>query len=170
MIQTIVCLLIITACNSTAMEPIVCHFEKTDLLITDPIYFINVDNVWEENCEDFSENKSLDKLGLTTGIIHSCGDVYRDQIVDESGNVLGCFCSDSYNIACVKLDEVLAFNPELANEIEENPNCYAVIKNFTGDVKFIFKKEKYYDEQLVMVTIVGEGTTNFHSEFEEPLE
>lgn len=163
-------LFIITTCNPTAMNPITCHFEKADLLITDPIYFINDSDIWEENCEELANNRSLDRIGLTTGIIHGCGDVYRDQIVDEDGTVLGCFCSDSYTIACVRLDEAMAINPELADDIENSPNCYTIIKDFTGDVEFISKKEKYYDEQLVMITIIGRGTTNFHSDFEEPLE
>ena len=51
------------------------------------------------------------------------------------------------------------------NHMAKFPNTFCVIKQFTGEVIFETKKERYYDEKLPITTIIGKGSTNFHSGF-----
>ena len=64
------------------------HFEKTDIIFTDPCYFVKDDDIWDKYFEDFAMNKSLDKLGCSTGVCIDVGDVVPDILVDEDS---GCY-------------------------------------------------------------------------------
>ena len=150
----------------TKMKTQKMHFENADIIFVDPCYFAKDDGVWEEYCEDFAQNKNLDKLGCEQSICISVGDVSPDVLVNENdGSVLGCICTDSYVLGCFKLEDVLEYNPEYAEDMEKYPDSFTVIKGFTGDVKKKKKKERYYDEVLPITTITGIGTIRFHSGF-----
>lgn len=117
------------------------HFENADIIFVDPCYFAKDDGVWEEYCEDFAQNKSLDKLGCEQSICISVGDVSPDVLVNENdGSVLGSICTDSYVLGCFKLEDVLEYNPEYTEDMEKYPDSFTVIKGFTGDVVFETKK------------------------------
>lgn len=138
------------------------HFDNADIIFVDPCYFAKDDGVWEEYCEDFAQNKNLDKLGCEQSICISVGDVSPDVLVDEGdGSVLGSICTDSYVLGCFKLEDVLKYNPEYAEGMEKYPDSFTVIKGFTGDVVFETKKERYYDKVLPITTIIGVGTIRF---------
>lgn len=143
------------------------HFDNTDIIFVDPAYFVKDSKFWEENCEDFSENKSLDKLGCEQGVCCAVGDVYPEVLIDEdAGIVIGELCSDSYNLGCFRLEDVLRHNPDYADDMEKYPDSFLVISNFTGDVVFETKDERYYDHgMLPITTIIGRGSINFHSAF-----
>ena len=144
------------------------HFENDDIIFVDPCYFVKDNSTWEEYCEDFAKNKKLDILGCNNSICVSIGDVYPDVLADETtGTVYGALCSDSSLLGCFKLEEVLNHNPDYAKEIEQSPDSCLVIKHYTGDVVFEIKKARYYDERLPMITIIGKGSTKFHSAFSE---
>jgi hypothetical protein len=94
------------------------------------------------------------------------GDVSPDVLVDEKdGSIIGEIGTDSYLLCCVKLKDVLKYNPEFADYMEEYPENFSVVKEFTGEVVFETKKERYYNEKLPITTIIGKGSTNFHSGF-----
>ena len=142
------------------------HFDNTDIIIVDPCYVAKDDGVWEQYCFDFEKNKSLDKLGCEQGICVGVGDVSPDVLVDmKDGSILGEIGTDSYLLCCVKLEDVLKYNPEFAIHMAKFPNTFCVIIQFTGEVIFETKKERYYDEKLPITTIIGKGSTNFHSGF-----
>ncbi len=142
------------------------HFENCDIIFVDPCNCVKDNEIWEKYCDDFAENKNLDKLGVKQGVCTYVRDVYPDAIVDEStGSILGELCSDSYLLGCFRLEDVLNHNPEYAKEMEKYPESFLVIKNFTGDVVFETKKARYYDEKLPITTIIGKGSVNFHSAF-----
>ena len=61
---------------------------------------------------------------------------------------------------------MLAYNPELGEEMKRNNHAYAIIRDFTGTVTFTIKEEKYYRERLPILNIRGEGNINFHSDYE----
>lgn len=106
-------------------------FTNQDIIFIDPCYFVKDNDVWEEYCEDFSENKSLDKLGISNGISMAISDVYKDILVNtDTGDVIGEICSDSYLLGCFQLDEVLKHNPDFESELETCP--LTIIRNFTG--------------------------------------
>ena len=142
------------------------HFDNADIIFVDPCYFAKDDGVWEEYCEDFTKNQSLEKLGCEHSICYQVGDVYPDVLVNEDeGTVLGEIGSDSSLLGCFKLEDVLTYNPEYADNIKNHPDNFCLIKGFTGDVIFETKKARYYDENLPITTIIGRGSVNFHSAF-----
>ena len=101
----------------TKMKTQKMHFENADIIFVDPCYFAKDDGVWEEYCEDFAQNKNLDKLGCEQSICISVGDVSPDVLVNENdGSVLGSICTDSYVLGCFKLEDVLEYNPEYDND------------------------------------------------------
>lgn len=142
------------------------HFDNSDILFIDPCYLAKDDGVWEQYCFDFEKNESLDKLGCEQGICMGVGDVSPDVLVDEKdGSIIGEIGTDSYLLCCVKLKDVLKYNPEFADYMEAYPENFSVVKEFTGEVVFETKKERYYNEKLPITTIIGKGSTNFHSGF-----
>lgn len=164
---SIIVIVSFTFCSMpTNKKTLTVHFENTDIIFVDPCYFAKDDGVWEEYCDDFAINKNLAQLGCKHSICYQVGDVYPDVLVNESdGTILGEIVSDSYLLGCFKLDDVLTYNPEYADDMEEYPNNYCLIKDFTGDVVFETKKARYYDETLPITTIIGRGSVNFHSAF-----
>lgn len=142
------------------------HFDNTDIIFVDPCNFAKNNDIWEEYCEDFAENKSLEKLGCEQGICVMVGDVHPDVIADEATDaILGELCCDSGIFGCFRLQDVLKHNPDYSKEMEDLPSSYVIIKGFTGDIVFETKKTRYYDEKLPMTTIIGKGSVNFHSAF-----
>jgi hypothetical protein len=141
-------------------------FTNQDIIFIDPCYFVKDNEVWEEYCEDFSENKSLDKLGISNGILMAISDVYKDILVNtDTGDVIGEICSDSYLLGCFQLDEVLKHNPDFESELETCP--LTIIRNFTGTVTFSKAKEMVDGHKYTIVTVKGKGSVNFRSEFSE---
>jgi len=143
------------------------HYDNADIIFVDPCYFVKNDEVWREYCEDFSVNKSLDKLGCSQGLCFAIGDVYKNLLVCDDGTEIGALCSDSYLLGCFRLDEVLNYNPNYAQDMEQCPSSFIVIKGFTGDVFFETNREHINNESLPMITIIGKGSKNFKSVFGE---
>ena len=147
---------------ATTNNRLTAHFENADIIFVDPCYIVKDGDIWETYCEDFSANKNLDKLGCSQGICLHVGDVYPEVLADENTEeILGEICSDSNNIACLNLDEVLAYNPDFADDLDSG----IVIRNFTGEVIFETVETSYYDEVLPITSIIGIGSTPFHSAF-----
>ena len=67
---------------------------------------------------------------------------------------LGRFCADAGMVAVFLLDEVLAYNPDFKEWVDELPWCVTMIKDFEGDVK-------YYIDSADNAHIIGIGSTNF---------
>ncbi len=165
---TLLFIILLNHCSimSLGKKTLKVHFENTDIIFVDPCYFVKDNDIWEEYCDDFADNKSLEKLGCEQGLCIRVGDVYPDVIADENtGAILGELCSDSYVLGCFKLEDVLKHNPDYANDMERYPDNHLVIKGFTGDVIFETKKARYYEETLPITTIIGKGSINFHSAF-----
>lgn len=143
------------------------HFDNTDIILVDPCYFIKDDGTWEEYCDDFAENRSLEKLGCSKGICLCVGDVSPSVLVNPYDGMVydGQICTDSHLLGCFRLQDVLAHNPAYAEDMENYPSSHYVIREFTGDVAFEVKEENYYDEILPITTIIGTGTHCFHSAF-----
>ncbi len=143
------------------------HFDNTDIILVDPCYFIKDDGTWEEYCDDFAENRSLEKMGCAKGLCYSVGDVSPEVLVnpDDFTAYEGKIRTDSHLIGCFRLEDVLAHNPEYAEDMEKYPDSFCIIKGFTGDVVFEIKDEHYYDEMLPMTTVIGIGSPGFHSAF-----
>ena len=143
------------------------HFSNTDIILVDPCYFIKDDGTWEEYCDDFAENRSLEKMGCNKGICYSMGDVCPEVLVNPDDFVAyeGKIRTDSHLLGCFRLEDVLVHNPEYAEDMEMYPDSFCIIKGFTGDVVFEIKDEQYYDEMLPMTTVIGIGSPAFHSAF-----
>lgn len=141
------------------------HFDNADIIFIDPCYFVKNDEIWREYCEDFSANKSLDKLGCSQGLCFAIGDIYKNMLVSDNGTEIGAICSDSYLLGCFRLDEVLKYNPDYAHEMEQNPSSFIIIKDFTGDVLFETNRERIDNETIPIITIIGKGSINFKSVF-----
>ena len=166
LIPLLIVSLLNVCCMPIGKKALKAHFDNTDIIFVDPCYFVKDEGTWEEYCEDFAKNKCLEKLGCVQGICVSVGDVSPEVIADETtGAVIGELCTDSNVLGCFRLEDVLKHNPDYAEEMEELPNSYLVIKGFTGDVVFETQKARYYDEVLPITTIIGKGSINFHSAF-----
>jgi len=141
--------------------------EGKDILITDVIYILkyeDADVIDLIQCTDNSED--LNKIGCPNSITAMGSDVYKSSFYNDKGEVIGEFCSDSYVIGCFLLEEVLKYNPTVAEDIEDRGYCFAIFKNFTGTITFTIKEERYYRERLPVLNIRGEGNINFHSDYD----
>lgn len=61
---------------------------------------------------------------------------------------------DTGMVAVFLLDEVLKYNPNFLQWIEEHPWCVTVIPDFDGDIQ-------YYIDKDVEAHIIGRGNINF---------
>ena len=138
--------------------------EGKDIIIADACYFVKSTEIWEKYWYDFAVNKSLDKLGCSNALCLDFSDVYKCLLVDDEGKILTSFVSDSYIVGCFLLDEVLAYNPSFADEME---GICAIFRNFTGTISFVIEDPDNYKERsgVPVITIVGKGSQNFHSDF-----
>lgn len=147
----------------SSMETATAFFDHQDIIFVDLVYFVKDDQVWRANCEDFTKNKSLDKLGISNGISMGITDVYKNVLVDtDTGEMIDCICSDSYVYGCFLLDEVLKHNPDF-----EMDTPSIIIRNFTGTVTFSVAEEMVFDEVIPIVNISGVGSVNFKNDFLE---
>ena len=130
---------------------------KGNIYITDPAYIArSVD--WMEGFDPLIE--SIDCPEFSDAIIRSTGigdgnwKVYEAkqqnlseiqaniQMSDYSQyNVIGEFCVDSASACIIYQHEADKYNPSFMTEFKEKPHCWALIKNFDGEV------EIYYDSE-----------------------
>ncbi len=138
-----------------------------DIIIVDPVDFVLSTEVWETYWKDFAQNKSLDKLGCKNALCYAFGDVFHTVLVDDENKILDFIGSEDI-IGCFLLDEVLAYNPAYAKEIEER-HFGTIIPNYTGVITFRAYEIDKYGNMTSRGIIEGKGSINFRSVFEEEL-
>ena len=138
-----------------------------DIIIVEPVDFVLSTEVWETYGEDFAQNKSLEKLGCKNALCYAFGDVFHTVLVDDENKILDYISSEDI-IGCFLLDEVLAYNPAYAKEIEER-HFGTIIPNYTGVITFRAYKPDKFDNLTSRGIIEGKGSINFHSTFDEEL-
>lgn len=116
------------------------------------------DKKWcKENPDDHDSwnNYDLSQFGITTFIAHRTlyGDWSCTTFNTDTKETLGEFCADGGEVGVFLLDEVLKYNPDF-NDYIDNPWTTTLIKNFKGDVWF-----EQLDEDTLIVK--GEGNCNF---------
>ena len=126
-------------------------------------------------CTTYQSNdpkKTVDELAEICKYFDKKYEEYGDKITDEqrqslydeckakqdalnlNTKPLGRFCADAGMVAVFLLDEVLAYNPDFKEWVDELPWCVTMIKDFEGDVK-------YYIDSADNAHIIGTGSTNF---------
>ena len=128
-----------------------------DIIITDPCYIINDDNIakrddWElcEYGEDMSVIGIKDCVTSDTG----CGDWSCTVFEENSNKKLGEFCADSGMVGVFLLDDILKYNPKFDYHTE--PWTTTLIKDFHGEVDIITNEDGEAE-------VVGVGNINFKS-------
>jgi hypothetical protein len=97
----------------------------------------------------------------------------REKIISDSGLVLGGFCADAGLVSVFLLDEVLAYNPDYDDHIN-NPHCVTLIKDFDGDIEITHRTltetpdvddedSDDYDGSGEEVSVIGKGNINFYT-------
>lgn len=125
-----------------------------DIIITDPMYVVISDEDWH-NCEYGEE---LDVLGFTAFWTHDGADGLENSLLNtDTGEMIGEFGSDSCMISVMLLDEVLAYNPTLLEELGDW--CYIIIRNFDGEIDAVDLE----DDEDQFWKLVGTGNINFES-------
>lgn len=123
------------------------------IIIGDPCMMVKSEEDWE-TC-DYGEQ--MDKLGFKNYLSVEFDEDAPD-VVDDKGNVLGSFCTDSSMILVVPFDDLMKYNPDFNVHIEYPHSC-TIIENFCGEVT--------YNTRNDTTTIVGKGNANFKSVAEE---
>ena len=146
---------------STKPEGIVLQsikFVDRDILITDPCYIVKRK---DSNRSGFN----LSSCGIYDYItsVTYYGDwvcsVWKASCYEEctEATYIGQFCADAGLVCVAALDEVLSYNKDLENWIADHSQCAAVIKNFTGTVKFILTSRSnleicgFTDDEVVWI-------------------
>lgn len=112
-------------------------FNHEDIVITDPCYF---------------HTDTLPEKMIQRDTIYgdwSCT-VYED--CDEPSKI-GEFCADSGMVCVAALKDVLNLNPEFENWAKEHDWCATIIRNYTGHVAIVEKKNGDY----AYVVVEGKG-------------
>lgn len=123
--------------------------------------FLTAARKWEEeNQTDWqlcNYGYNLEKLGFTNFITRNT--LYGDwgcTTYNQHNKSIGTFCADAGLVSVLLLDEVLKYNPDYDDHIN-NQHCVTVIKDFKGTVQVIVKEDKEYNEYNLF--IIGKGTS-----------
>ncbi len=128
------------------------YFNGT-IIIADPCCMVKSGADWHD-CE-FGEE--LENLGFGDYLTFKFQED-SPKIVDDCGNVLGRFCTDSCMVSVVSLDDLLAYNQKFDNHIRR-PNTCTVINDFDGTISL--RKENGH------IALIGRGNINFEMQFED---
>ena len=120
----------------------------TDIVITDPCYFVPNDD-WSGS--HYGEELPFAHITDRTG----CGDG-SFYVQDTDRDVaIGTFAADTGQTTVAALDDVLEYNPEAFKGIQ--PDCYCVVHDFTGTIEFT------YGEDDGVLHIMGSGDMDFET-------
>ena len=112
------------------------HFDG-DIVITDPCY-VTLDDDWTK-CDCGYEMK---ELGFTNYMTRDTlyGDWSCTTYNSDTTKPIGQFCADAGLVSVFLLDEVLAYNPDFAeNYLAQARWTTTLIRNFKGEVSFVVK-------------------------------
>lgn len=124
-----------------------------DLIIGDPMEMVKSEEDWQL-CE---YGERMDKLGIKDFL---CAEGEEDvpAVIDDKGNMLGSFCSDSGMVVVMRLDDLLAYNNDFYKHIDYLGE-WIVINGFDGIVT-----AEIVDGEFCLS---GEGNISFHTSHED---
>ena len=125
--------------------------ELTDIIITDPSYFIK-----EGDWQLTHEGKDLSAVGIKLSLSGETryGNGICNVIDESNGDILGTFASKA-GMCCVAAQlDIQSYNPAALKDTDRH--CFTLIKDFTGTVSFAD------DGRALQIT--GNGNINFHTE------
>ena len=106
--------------------------------------------------------KNLETLNICTYITSGHGDKIGSDVVSlDKPKKLGEFCSDSCMVSIMLLNEVRKYNLNFDKEL--GTHCYAIIKDFEGEVELLEMEEDDGTDQRLY--FVGKGNKNFRTDF-----
>ena len=122
------------------------------IIITDPCYLCT-----DDDYERTNYGKELDKLGFTNYLVEDTGiGDWSNAIFQDNGEKLGDFCADSGQVCVVLAEELIKYNLEFKQVIEKPSACYAIIRDFNGEVEIDTSDSNW-------TMIYGKGNINFSS-------
>lgn len=125
---------------------------KSTIIITDPCYLCD-DNDYERT----NYGTELDKLGFTKYLVEDTGfGDWSNAIFQDDGTKLGDFGADSGQVCVVLAEELIKYDPKFKPVIEKPSACYAVIRDFNGEVEIDTSDSNW-------TMIYGKGNINFSS-------
>lgn len=121
-----------------------------DIIIGDPCEMVKSEEDWEL-CE---YGTHMDKLGINN---YMCIEYEEDapDVIDNNGNIIGSFCTDSCMLVITKLSSLLEYNSEFNQHIM-SPDNWTLIENFDGDIEV-----KETDDGI---QLIGKGNICFYTE------
>lgn len=124
-----------------------------DIIIGDPMEMVKSEEDWQL-CE---YGERMDKLGIKDFL---CAEGEEDvpAVIDDNGNMLGSFCSDSGMVVVMRLDDLFTYNSDFYQHIDY-PGNWTVINGFDG----IVTAETAHGE----FSLSGEGNISFHTSHED---
>lgn len=134
-----------------ALPRTVTFSELSDIIITDPSYFIKGDD-WART----HNGNDLSAIGIKLGLAGEThyGNWECSVINDSDGEILASFAAEK-GMCCVATQlDIQAYNHAALKDVSRG--CFALIKDFMGTVTFIDG-----DNGL---QIIGKGNINFHTE------
>lgn len=130
---------------------------KGDLLLTDPLYIIKHDskNDWDLLLSEGYDHAALHLLGITEYLSDEFCEDSRRNVIDNSGTIIGSFCSDSALFCVCDLNQALSYNPEFLVSYESY--CFCLVRDFNGYIYIVEdgKNNKH---------IIGIGNNGFKTE------
>lgn len=126
-----------------------------DVIILDPANVAKDEEDWQLVLADTYDRVELEKIGIDTYISFDAMGESRAKVVNEDGNVLGEFCTDSCLICILRMEDLLKYNPQFEDHIKYPGSC-TLISNFKGEILI---------EEGENVSVNGTGTEHFHVEW-----
>ena len=127
-----------------------------DLLLTDPMYIIRKESGddWNLLLAEGCDHAALHLLGIKQGLSFEAGDDAVRIVINDAGNVIGYFCSDSSLFCICDLKEVLTYNPDFISMNSGYPDSFCVIRNFNGEISIL-------QDETGCQNMIGTGVNGF---------
>ena len=120
-----------------------------DIIIGDPCEMVSSEEDWQL-CQ---WGKHMEKLGIKD-FLYVDYEEATPTVIDEDGNILGTFCTDSAVVVIMRLNDLLTYNKSFDQHITY-PKNWTIIKNFIGTITSEVIGEKSF--------IVGKGNVSFQT-------
>lgn len=126
--------------------------ELSDIIITDPAYFVKDAGDWQKT----HNGNDLTAIGIKLGLAGEThyGNWQCNVIDDSNGEIIATFAAEKGTCCVATQLDIQAYNHAALKDVGRG--CFALIKDFMGTVTFIDGADG--------LQIIGKGNVNFHTE------
>ncbi|MDE5780243.1 MAG: hypothetical protein K2I03_02020 [Lachnospiraceae bacterium] len=128
-----------------------------DVIIMDPCNLVKEEEDWEKVLTKEFDNVELEKIGIEHYMSFGAQGEGRAKVINDNGQVIGEFCTDSTLFCILLLSDLLKYNKDF-DDYNKYPGSCCVVSDFDGEITLENEGDDSYK-------IVGKGKNSFFTEW-----